>query len=62
MRIFQGLLIAKNRARRNTYSIQEFYPMGGRLLRRVSARTVRYTVIVLLLAAGLRSLIKGLAA
>jgi uncharacterized membrane protein YfcA len=36
--------------------------LGGRLLRRVSARTVRYTVIVLLLAAGLRSLIKGLAA
>jgi len=32
------------------------------LLRRVSARTVRYTVVVLLLAAGLRSLIKGLAA
>ena len=36
--------------------------LGGRLLRRVSARTVRYTVVVLLLAAGLRSLIKGLAA
>ena len=32
--------------------------LGGRLLRRVSARTVRYTVVVLLLAAGLRSLIK----